>query len=90
MFVLGVLLVNATYKVMMFGAMPTSDKKGKTPLSDLPTIVKHSMPAPTTYDFCFFVILLGLNCVFVHHFSFGYIQYIVRIRSYRIISPENC
>ena len=45
-FVLAVLLVNATY--MMFGAMPTSDKKGKTPLPDLPTIVKHSMSAPTT------------------------------------------
>lgn len=61
MFVLGVLLVNATYKVMMFGAMPTSDKKGKTPLSDLPTIVKHSMPAPTTYDFCFFCDIIGLK-----------------------------
>ena len=45
-FVLAVLLVNAAYKVM-FGAMPTSDKKGKTPLSDLPTIVKHSLSPPS-------------------------------------------
>ena len=59
-FVLAILLVNATYKVM-FGAMPTSDKKGKTPLPDLPTIVIHPLSPPSTWKFGFVYDITGLK-----------------------------